>query len=584
MSKVLKTLNDALKRRSCSRDRDSSKPLVSNMISQLNELMDGDSITQTCHRLNSTDQCGTDPEIQAQGPEDEGQRVLSILSNVLLGDLRSQELKQAAEQVKQWAKVNGITPEGKEGSYSQNWLREYLNIIEKSVDKHFPALQPEGSRDSQLQTGEYLKLALSLVWSEVIGLVPVLENSRLLSYLIDSYNRRLFAVLDLFVDRSSSVKEVSILLVWVKQTYFSHGFTGSPNIQDHVLRVSDPLLLTDWFEKSKQRFLTLLQKHISTVLQNILLYSEAHLDCRNEEDLIKVYLDVIQCLDAALQGSKIISETLMTAVKSLCYNELHTFVERYVSDEKKQLEAQKSNETYSFHLFRIVDTCKHLRSYCFNILDSNNDTNSPTLKMLENMEDHVSSIVQQWFAGLAEDHLKKYFKEKDVHIYKLMDMIKNVLAPLPLREQGERTKQHIVNAAYQGVTRAYLQCLMQRKCKQLERRWGDVDKRMMRDAELFHSTFTQLSISDDEQKNFLLKMSEILNYNDTNSLKVSSAELYRDFPKESEEHLPALLKWKRGLSKRQMKEIMVVSQEACQNGEHITPCRLKYWSCCLCCA
>ncbi|XP_036429446.1 uncharacterized protein LOC118810035 [Colossoma macropomum] len=457
-----------------------------------------------------------------------------------------------------------------------------------SVDKHFPPLPPEGSRDSQLQPGEYLKLALSLVWSEVIGLIPVLENTRLLSYLIDSYNRRLFAVLDLLMDRSSSVKETSILLLWVKQTYFSHGFTGSPNIQDHVLRVSDPLLLTGWFEKSKQKFLTLLQEHISTVLQNILLYNETHCDCRNEEDLIKVHLDVIQCLDAALQGSKIISETLMTAVQRLCYNELHTFVERYVNDEKKHLEVQKSNETYSLHLFRVIDTCKHLRSYCFNIVDSNNNTDSSTLKMLENMEAHVSSIVRQWFAGLAEDHLKKYFKEKDVHIYKLMDVIKNMIAPLPLREQGERTKQHIVNAVYQSVTRAYLQCLMQRKCKQLERRWGDVDKRMMRDAELFHSTFTQLSISDDEQKTFLQKMSEILKCSDSldslDFLKLSCAALYRDFPKESEEHLPALLKWKRGLSRRQMKKILDMSQEACQNGEYITPRRLKYWSCCLCCA
>ncbi|KAL7890080.1 hypothetical protein AOLI_G00023380 [Acnodon oligacanthus] len=437
----------------------------------------GDSITQTCHCLNSTDQSGTDPEIQAQDSEDEGQRVLSILRDVLLGDLRSQELKQAAEQ---------------RGP-------ETLSYRQRSS-----------------------------------CFVPVLENSGLLSYLIDSYNRRLFAVLDLLVGRSSSVKEASILLVWVKQTYFSHGFTGSPNIQDHVLRISDPLLLTDWFEKSKQKFLTHLQKHISTVLQNILLYSEAHLDCRNEEDLIKVYLDVIH-------STEIISNTLIMAVQQLCYDELHIFVERYVNDGKKHLEAQKSSETYSLHLFRITDTCKHLRSYCFNIVDSNNNTDSPTLMMLENMEDHVSSIVQQWFAGLAEDHLKKYFKEKDVHIYNLMDMIKNMLAPLPLREQGERKKQHIVNAAYQSDTRAYLQCLMQRKCKQLERRWGDVNKRMMRDVELFHSTFTQLvntenSISDDEQKMFLLKMSGILGCNDINDLKLICAALYRDFPKESEEH------------------------------------------------
>ncbi|XP_036429447.1 exocyst complex component 3-like [Colossoma macropomum] len=442
MSKVLKKLNRKLKRKRGTGDEDSRKPLVSNATLQLTEPVDGDSITQTFHCLNSTDQSGTDPEIQAQDSEDEGQRVLSILRDVLLGDLRSQELKQAAEQVKQWAKVNGITPEGKEGSYSQNWLREYLDIVEMSVDKHFSALPPEGSRDSQLQPGEYLKY-LSLVWSKVTGLVPVLENSRLLSYLIDSYNRRLFAVLDLLMDRSSTVKETSILLQWVKQTYFSHCFTGSPNIQDHVLRVSDPLLLTGWFEKSKQKFLTLLQEHISTVLQNILLYSEAPCDCRNEEDLIKVHLDVIQCLDAALQSTKLISDTLITAVQRLCCDELHTFVERYVNDEKKHLEAQNSNETYSLHLFRVIDTCKHLRSYTLDIMDSNNNTDSSTLLMLENMEAQVVANLQQWMAGLAEQ-----------------------------------------------------------------------------------------SVSDDEQKMFLLKMSEILGCNDINALKLICAALYRDFPKE----------------------------------------------------
>ncbi|KAL6491195.1 hypothetical protein MHYP_G00015400 [Metynnis hypsauchen] len=539
------------------RDGDVRRPLVSRMNSQLDELVDGDSGIQSYY-LNSADQSGPDPGMQAQDLEDEGQKVLAVLRDVLQGDLRSQELANAAEQVNHWAKMNGMTPEGQGSSNCQIWLRNYLEVIKMSVDNHFPTLPPEGSNGSQPQTVEYLNSALFLAYSEVNRLDPVLNTSGLLSFLIDSYNRRLFDVLDLFIDGCSSVKEAFVLLQWVKQTYFS------PDTQDRVLRVSDPLLLIEGFEKSKQKFLTLIQEHISTTLRNILLYSEDPGDCRNEENLIKVHVDVIQCLNAALQASKSISETLS-----------------YVNMEKTHLEAQKSNETYPLHLLRIMDTCKHLRSYALKIVDSNNTTDSSTLLMLENMEALVSSIVLQWFAGLAEDHLKKYFKGEDEHIHDLRDMIRNVLAPLP---QREGTQKHIVHAAYQSVTRAYLHRLMKRKREQIERIWGDTEAMMMRDAELFHFTFRELSITDDQQKRFLQKMSEIPGCSDVNSLKLICAALYRDFPNESEEHLPALLKWKRGLSRRQIEEILNVSQEACLNGGHIQPRRLHYWRSYLCCA
>ncbi|KAK1791603.1 hypothetical protein P4O66_013610 [Electrophorus voltai] len=311
------------------------------------------------------------------------------------------------------------------GSCSQDWLRENPNAMDMSAEKNFTN-QPEGTKEFHLLKGKYLNDAMSLICSKVNALVPVLEDSRLLNYLIDSYNRHLFATLDLLMDRSSSMIEAFFLLNWVKQTYFSQDLKGCHIIQDGVLRVSDPLLLTDWFEKSKQKVLILVQEHISTTLQNILQY-EAQSVCEytDEEALIKVQLDVIQVLEKDR-------------------------VKVYVNAENEWLKLQKPNEKNSLHFFRTIYTCQQLRSYALTIVDFNNNTDSFTILMLENMESQVLSSISQSLKTLAE---------------------------------------LIVNAAYQSVTRAYLQCLMQRKYRQLDRKWDDIEKRVKQDL-VFSTTLS----------------------------------------------------------------------------------------------
>lgn len=69
--------------------------------------------------------------------------------------------------------------------------------------------------------------------------------------------------------------------------------------QNCVLSVSDPLLLADWLEYSKQKLLTLLQENISTTLHSILQHDEPNGVCcddSSEEAFIQVQLDVIQVL------------------------------------------------------------------------------------------------------------------------------------------------------------------------------------------------------------------------------------------------------------------------------------------------
>lgn len=158
--------------------------------------------------MNTTDQFGADTQMSPQDT------ILSIFIDTLAGDTYLQELKATAEQVKQC----DIIPDGNEGSdsYSQFRLKDYLTAVEMFVHNNFPALPT----NSQPYTGEYLNDAMSFICKKVTGLVPVLEDSRLVNYLLDSYNRRLFSMLRFLMDRSSSVKDSLFLLQWVKNTYF----------------------------------------------------------------------------------------------------------------------------------------------------------------------------------------------------------------------------------------------------------------------------------------------------------------------------------------------------------------------------
>lgn len=158
--------------------------------------------------MNITDQLIADPQMYAQDS------VLPTVIDALPGDKYFQALKDAAVQMKQC----GIRPDGNGGSgrYSLCRLKDYISAVDMFVDNNFPALPI----NSQPYTGEYLNHAMSLISSKVTALVPLLEDSELVSYLIDSYNRHLFGMLCLLMGRSSSVKDCFFLLQWVKETYF----------------------------------------------------------------------------------------------------------------------------------------------------------------------------------------------------------------------------------------------------------------------------------------------------------------------------------------------------------------------------
>ncbi|XP_067278180.1 tumor necrosis factor alpha-induced protein 2 [Pseudorasbora parva] len=527
------------------------KPLMINV-----QQIDGE---QTFEYMESSDHSGVYPDLIPPDVEVSGERVLDILRRILSDQLNNDDIDKAAEVLKRWSQLNGVTTDKKEGNFPQNWLSEYLQEVDQFVENHIPTLPVEGAAGSQLQ--DFLKNTRSMIFYEVLRLTPVLEDTGLLVHLTDSYSRHLLTKLDLLLNRDLSVKDTFCLLLWGKEVFFSSD-------SRHVFRVDDPLLLTEWFEKATRKLLPILKDEISRTLQNILCYDEQYghnEDSMGEESFVELHIDVIQYLNAVIMNSKAFSKTLMCKAQTLCLKELHRFVQKYVDAERKHLKKREPLNTNSAYLFRLISTCRQLRFFAPQL--SNPDTNnSGTLLniiccMLRELEDHVLSIVQKMMKRLAQDSLRRYFKRGErIHI--LTEAIQKQCAYLPQNDAGKEIQEIFVNVAFDCVSRVYLDCLMNSKTKRLEKKWGNVGERMREDALNFQNTFAELNGSDGNRNQFLLeRLSEVLLCSDVDALKITCCDLFKDFPKDSEQFVPGLLRWKGVLSERHVREILDAIQD-----------------------
>ncbi|KAK9964709.1 hypothetical protein ABG768_005858 [Culter alburnus] len=476
-----------------------------------------------------------------------GEKALEILRKILSEHSNPEDLDRAAEVLKRWSKLNDVTTDKKEGSFPQNWLCEYLQEIDQFVENLIPTLP--GSQSEQLQ--DFLKSTQSKICYEVIRITPVLEDAGLLVHLTDSYSRHLFTKLDLLLNRDLSAKETFCLIMWGKDVFFSSKLT-----------VYDPLRLTGWIEKAKQKLLTQLQKDISMTLENILHYDEQHghnEDSMNEETFIRVHMDVIQ-------GGL----TLMHAVQILCSEELRGFAQKYVDTENKRLKKLKFTEKNSVYLFRIINTCMQLRCCATQISPDKNDSDdvSSTISMLQKLEDNALSIVQKIMKSLAQDNLGSYFKKKNVDIDILIKAIHEHCSSLP--ETALEIKKIIVKMAYNCVSKVYLECLLKTKFRELEKLWGNAEEKIKEDVQRFHKTFSELNGSVAQQNQLLQRMSEVLLHSDVEALKITCGDLFKDFPNESEQYVPGLLRWKGVLSEQQVKEVLDAIPNPTPNHRRVT--------------
>nr|XP_055026048.1 uncharacterized protein si:dkey-196h17.9 isoform X1 [Misgurnus anguillicaudatus] len=528
------------------KDKDGWNPLLNNMV-QHTDTTNGGQISNTERTQQYPDLISTELV--------NGEKVLNVLKKTVNAHSNPQDLQTAAVMMKKWGEQNGVTVDKKEGSYPQDWLCEFQKLIDEHIEQHFLILPVESTttqRSEQIE--EFLNSTENVMLKEVHRLTPVLKDAGLLGYLIQSYNHHLFTKLDLLVNKDLPVNETFCLLQWGKRVFFS------PDSRD-VFSDCDPLLISGWFEKAKQKLLTILKDEISRVLQNILDYEEEHKETSMDEEwFIRVHFDVTQCLISVIQNAKKFSLTLMHMVQILCLGELHIFVQNYVHVKKQHLKNLKHPMANSIHLFRIISTCMKLRYLASQIGTQSKDT----LDMLKKLEDHALSIVHKKIKHTAQVNLRSYFENGNGCIYNLTEEIEKLFKSLPQTQAADEIKPIIVNLAYDCVSRVYLHCMINTKFKRLQKRWEDVEEVIRQDAQNFHNTFSQLNV-DVEQNQLLVRMNEVLFTHDVETLKFTCGTLFKDLPEDSEQYLPGLLRWKKTLSKQQVRKILEVGRLGCQN-------------------
>ncbi|XP_041702925.1 exocyst complex component 3-like protein isoform X1 [Coregonus clupeaformis] len=520
-------------------------------------------------------------ELDDLGGQEKGQSLLNVLAEAL-------RVSHVVPQERLEANLEGPREEmmcheaqKKDDTHPEVLLQRYFHLIEASVDKHFPKL-PVGNTVNQLE-GFLIEMQRTVL-VELLRLAPLLKEVQLLKHLIACYHQRMFDCLHQILQHVNTKKEAFTVLDWVLHTYLSQELLGHPDLWDEALHAVDLLLLTEWIPQAEKKLLATVQEDISTSLRRILQNEESGREVcvSGDEAFIQLHLDVIQCINAVLQKAKMMSQTLTLKVQIVCWQELQDFVERYVNVEKKHLQKQaRMGTSGTMHFFKTFNTCNELKLYISRIArdDTSFDCVKP-ISTLKGLEALSWKLLLERPIKLAQISLKKYFKREDEQMENLIKEIEKHFHYLPKDQDTQKT---VINEAYQRITLLYLQHLVQSNHGKLVKRWDYVGKRVMHDAELLHSIFSCLNPDVKQWNIILIKVREVLECSDIESLKIIVSEILRDCSSTSAaEHLPALLRWKGGLSWRQTREVLEASQEVYPI--YLSQTRSAPWfGCLLCC-
>ncbi|XP_010877064.1 uncharacterized protein si:dkey-196h17.9 [Esox lucius] len=358
--------------------------------------------------------------------------------------------------------------------------------------------------------------------------------------------------------------------------FSSKELLGHPDLWNESIQAVDLLLLTDWISQAERKLLAVVQEDLFTSLGRILENEESSRQvCVSvDEAFVHVHLDVIQCINAVLERANMLSQTLKLKVQRVCWEELKDFVERYVIVKKKHLKQKSKMGT--MHLFKITNTCKELSLYASVIAVDYTSLNADqTISPLEELETLALKLLMDRQIQHAQKTLAKYFKGVDQQMENLKKDFEKHFKGLPKDLDTQKT---VIDKAYQHIVSLYLQHLVQSNYGKLVKRWDDIGERVTQDAELLHVIFSGLNPDVKQWNLILLKVVEVLNCGDVESLKIIICVILRDCFSTGTEHLPALLHWKGGLSRRQIQEVIEASQDV-----YPTNLSAPWYGCLLCC-
>lgn len=134
------------------------------------------------------------------------EKILTVLEDVLMGKMEPKDAVKALNH-----------EDLKTNNFSQEWLSKFTRAVETVLDNSFPKVH----EDEKIQACDYLN-DTNLMIDKMMSLVELLKDTILLKDLLVVYNHRIFTMLDLLLDRSSSLKCVNSMLFWVLEKYLRY--------------------------------------------------------------------------------------------------------------------------------------------------------------------------------------------------------------------------------------------------------------------------------------------------------------------------------------------------------------------------
>ncbi|XP_070777017.1 exocyst complex component 3 [Enoplosus armatus] len=449
------------------------------------------------------------------------------------------------------------------------------NLIQRSVAQHFP--KPPADLDQNLQ--EHLSNVQETVHKELVKLDPLLTARGLMGDLIDCYHRQTFDHLDDLLQNISSSQNSFVLMNWVLHTYLSQELLGHPELQEtDPIKNADLLLLTEWTRKAKDKLLQSVQKEVRGFLEKILQIERSQESCDHEEACMRLYVDIIQCIEAMPKEAQKISSKLSDLVREVCFQELLRFLQRYAAEQTEVLgKKAKMDKPETIHFFKTLKTCKELKQY---IQTKGNDItrslHQQTVETLVNMEAFTLKLLKEIVADIAESCLKSYFKRGN----KQFSLINTVKEHFPKLRWCQDIQKRVMDEAYELIVHIYLKHLVRSSQSSLRKRWSaDVGQTVAEDADILQYAISDLAPDVQKWNHMLLKTTELLECRDTEAVKVVVAGMQKESLTWSVdlELLPALLQWK-GLSGWQVREVLDALP-----GDQPRPRPVSWYSCLPCC-
>ncbi|XP_035466481.1 exocyst complex component 3-like protein 4 [Scophthalmus maximus] len=426
-------------------------------------------------------------------------------------------------------------------------------LIQRSACKHFP--KPPAHLDKNLR--KHLLDVQEAVLHELLRLGPLLEPEGLMGCLLEHYHCQTFDHLHCLLQNVTSTKNSFVLMHWVLHTYQSEEFLGHPDLQemDTIKKVDDPLV-NEWLGNAREKVLENLQKEVRGSLEKILQIAIGQQHCDNEEAYVRLHVDTIQCINAMHSEAQKICSELSGQLQEACFKELLIFVRRYTAEQTEALQKKaKMDKPETIHFLKTLTACKKLKQY----VQTKGKGIEPSLlkemvEMLENMEACALDLLMGIVAGIAKSHLTQYFKS-DSRRFLLFRVVEEYF---PKLSYGVDEQKKVMDEAYELIARIYVEHLVQNKQSVLKKRWSpNVGQTVAEDAKHLHTIISHLAPGVQQFNLILLKVTEILECNSIEALKITVASMQAQSLTKSEDgvFLITLLRWK-GLNNWEVKEVL----------------------------